>query len=56
MKDTTVDELASLMVGRAVSFKTEKTPSKPTDTVLKVDKLYVDDARKVSVVKGMSLI
>lgn len=55
VKDTTVDELASLMVGRAVSFKTEKTPSKPTDTVLKVDNLYVDDARKVSVVKGMSL-
>jgi simple sugar transport system ATP-binding protein len=55
VKGTTVDELAALMVGRSVSFKTEKTPAKPTDIVLKVEDLHVQDARKVPVVKGLHL-
>lgn len=55
VKDTTVDELAALMVGRSVSFKTEKTPNKPGDAVLKVENLHVKDTRKVQVVKGLNL-
>src|SRR5699024_12705606 len=52
---TTVDELAALMVSRSVSFKTEKSPNHPGNTVLKVENLHVKDSRKVPVVKGLSL-
>lgn len=55
VKDTTVDELAALMVGRSVSFKTDKTMAQPGDVVLKVKDLHVHDFRKVPIVKGMNL-
>src|SRR5690625_1775342 len=55
VKETTVDELAALMVGRSVSFKTEKSTNHPGNTVLKVEILHVKDSRKVPVVKGLSL-
>src|SRR5690625_7055469 len=51
VSETTVDELASLMVGRAISFKTEKEEAKPKDTVLKVEDLHVNDSRNVPLVK-----
>ncbi|SFA76617.1 nucleoside ABC transporter ATP-binding protein [Lentibacillus halodurans] len=53
--DTNVTELASLMVGRNVSFKTDKTPAEPKETVLKIQNLKVRDKRKVDMVKGMDL-
>ncbi|MUV37340.1 putative ABC transporter ATP-binding protein YufO [Lentibacillus sp. JNUCC-1] len=53
--DTNVNELASLMVGREVSFTTEKTPAEPKETVLNVKDLYVKDSRKVDMVKGLNL-
>ncbi|TFJ94716.1 ABC transporter ATP-binding protein [Lentibacillus salicampi] len=53
--DTSVTELASLMVGRDVSFEVEKRPSEPEETVLKVRDLVVKDSRKVEMVKGMNL-
>ncbi|AVR01107.1 ABC transporter ATP-binding protein [Oceanobacillus sp. M65] len=53
--DTSVDELASLMVGRDVSFKTQKTPAQPKETILKVNNLHVKDSRKVDMVKGLNL-
>jgi simple sugar transport system ATP-binding protein len=53
--DTTVTELASLMVGREVSFKTEKQPAVPKETVLNIDNLVVKDSRKVNMVKGLDL-
>ncbi|WP_217586446.1 ABC transporter ATP-binding protein [Lentibacillus saliphilus] len=53
--DTTVDELASLMVGREVSFTTEKKPAEPKETVLEVKNLVVQDSRKVDMVKGLDL-
>ncbi|WP_047981213.1 ABC transporter ATP-binding protein [Ornithinibacillus contaminans] len=49
------DELASLMVGREVNFKTEKKPAQPKDVVLHIEDLYVKDARKVDLVKGLNL-
>ena len=55
VSETTVDELASLMVGRAISFKTEKEEAKPKDTVLKVEDLHVNDSRNVPLVKGLNL-
>src|SRR5699024_1838344 len=55
VKDTTVDELAALMVGRAVSFKTEKTEANPQEVVLEVENLHVNDTRNVPTVKGLHL-
>lgn len=53
--DSSVDKLASLMVGRDVSFKTQKTPAQPKETILKVNNLHVKDSRKVEMVKGLNL-
>lgn len=53
--DTTVNELASLMVGREVLFRTEKGIAQPKETVLQVQDLVVQDARKVDIVKGLNL-
>ncbi|WP_424475674.1 ABC transporter ATP-binding protein [Oceanobacillus kimchii] len=53
--DTNTTELASLMVGREVSFKTEKNPSEPKENVLEINNLFVRDARKVDLVKGLDL-
>lgn len=55
VSDTSVDELASLMVGRAISFKTEKAEATPGDVVLKVENLHVNDSRNVALVKGLNL-
>ncbi|MCO6184138.1 ABC transporter ATP-binding protein [Leuconostoc fallax] len=48
-------QLADLMVGREVSFKTEKQSAQPKETVLKLDNLTVKDARGVAAVKDLSL-
>lgn len=48
-------QLADLMVGREVSFKTEKEPAQPKQTVLAIDNIEVDDARGVAAVKDFSL-
>ncbi|ACA83482.1 MULTISPECIES: ABC transporter ATP-binding protein [Leuconostoc] len=48
-------ELADLMVGREVSFKTEKAAAKTGATVLKMADLEVHDARGVTAVKDFSL-
>lgn len=52
---TTSAELAEMMVGRAVSFKTDKIASQPKDVVLSVKDLVVDENRGVPAVKGLSL-
>jgi len=43
--DTTINEMASMMVGRDVQFTLEKAPAKPGDVVLEVDNITVTDAR-----------
>lgn len=48
-------ELAEMMVGRSVSFKTEKRPSNPKETVLSIKDLVVDENRGIPAVKGLSL-
>ena len=53
--DTNTNELASLMIGREVSFKTEKKPANPKENVLEIKELFVRDARKVDLVKGLNL-
>ncbi|MBO8155174.1 MAG: ABC transporter ATP-binding protein [Bacillaceae bacterium] len=55
VSETNPNELASLMVGREVSFKTEKGPAQPKETVLSIENLVVKDARKVDMVRGLNL-
>lgn len=55
VSETNPNELASLMVGREVLFKTEKTEGVPTDVVLDVKGLEVKDARGVSAVRNLNL-
>ncbi|CDQ19684.1 ABC transporter ATP-binding protein [Halobacillus karajensis] len=53
--DTNPTELASLMVGREVSFSSEKTKANPEDVFLSVKDLMVKDVRGVEMVKGLNL-
>ncbi|RDW17781.1 ABC transporter ATP-binding protein [Oceanobacillus chungangensis] len=53
--ETNPIELASLMVGREVNFKTEKKVAEPKENVLEIENLYVKDSRKVDLVKGLDL-
>ncbi|WJE17525.1 ABC transporter ATP-binding protein [Halobacillus sp. ACCC02827] len=55
VEQTTPTELASLMVGRDVSFSTEKTAAEPKDIYLSVQDLRVKDGRGVEMVKGLNL-
>lgn len=55
VSETNPDELASLMVGREVHFKTEKKTAEPKDAVLTIDGLVVEDARGVAAVNDLSL-
>jgi simple sugar transport system ATP-binding protein len=53
--DATEASLAKLMVGRSVLLKVEKSDAHPSDVVLKVENLTVQDDRKVTVVEQVSL-
>ncbi|VJY71469.1 ABC transporter ATP-binding protein [Streptococcus pneumoniae] len=48
-------DLAEIMVGRSVSFKTEKQASKPKEVVLSIKDLVVNENRGVPAVKNLSL-
>lgn len=52
--DTNEEELASLMVGRKVSFKTDKGEQKLGEPLLKVDKLNAYDNRDIQALKDVS--
>lgn len=52
---TNPDELAEMMVGRQVVFKTEKMAATPKETILEVTGLNVKDNRGVDRVKDLSL-
>ncbi|WP_409294322.1 ABC transporter ATP-binding protein [Peribacillus sp. SCS-26] len=53
--DTNPNELASLMVGRDVVFKTVKKDGVPKEEVLEIQDLMVKDSRGVAAVNGLSL-
>lgn len=53
--ETNPEELAELMVGRQVEFKTEKTEANPTEEVLSIENLVVTDYRNIEKVKGLNL-
>lgn len=55
VSETNVTELASLMVGREVSFTTEKKPADPSNVVLEINNLNVKDTRNVKIVKDLNL-
>lgn len=53
--DTNEQELANLMVGREVSFKTDKTSATPDEEVLNIKDLTVKDIRDVTAVNQLNL-
>ena len=55
VSETSTEELASMMVGREVVFKTEKSPAKPKEPVLQIQDLVVKDNRGVDMVRGLNL-
>ena len=55
IEGSTNADLAEMMVGRHVSFKTEKIPSNPKEVVLSINDLVVNENRGVPAVKNLSL-
>ncbi|WP_338754093.1 ABC transporter ATP-binding protein [Bacillus sp. FJAT-52991] len=55
VSETDPDHLASLMVGREVTFKIDKTEANPEGSVLEVNDLFVKDSRGIQAVKGLNL-
>lgn len=53
--DTNPDQLAEMMVGRQVTFKTEKGPANPTEKALHIENLVVLDYRGIEKVKHLNL-
>ena len=52
---TSKQEMADMMVGRSVLFKTNKAESNPTETVLEIDNIVVKESRGLEAVKNLSL-
>ncbi len=52
--DTTIPELARLMVGRSVIFDLEKKPQEPGQVVLSVENVSADGAKGLPALKGVS--
>ena len=48
-------DLAEMMVGRSVSFKTEKQEAQPKEVILSINDLVVNENRGVPAVKNLSL-
>ncbi|HJV32349.1 MAG TPA: ABC transporter ATP-binding protein [Bacillales bacterium] len=55
VSETNPNELANLMVGREVVFKTEKTEAHPKQDVLEIKELVVKDSRGITVVNQLDL-
>lgn len=55
VKDVSSQQLADMMVGRSVSFKTEKEAAKPGEVVLSVKDLVVKESRGLDAVKNLSI-
>ena len=49
------EEMAEMMVGRSVKFKTDKTPARPGKTVLELKNLYVRKSKGLYAVQNLSL-
>ncbi|RDC48649.1 ABC transporter ATP-binding protein, partial [Acinetobacter sp. RIT592] len=55
VKDVSSQQLADMMVGRTVSFKTMKKEARPQEVVLSVENLVVKENRGLEAVKDLSL-
>ncbi len=55
VSETNPNELASLMVGREVTFKTEKADANPAQSVLEINGLVVKDSRGLTAVNNLNL-
>ena len=55
VKNTTEQQLASMMVGREVNLIVKKAKAKPEEVVFTIDNLTVEDSRKIERVKNFSL-
>jgi general nucleoside transport system ATP-binding protein len=55
VSETDPNALASLMVGREVTFKTEKKAAKPKEVAFEINGLTVKDSRGVPVVNNLNL-
>ena len=55
VKDVSSQQLADMMVGRTVSFKTMKKESQPQEVVLSIENLVVKENRGLDAVKDLSL-
>ncbi len=55
VESTTEEQMAEMMVGREVSFEVEKEEAKPTDVILKVDKLNVRNSRNLMAVNNLNM-
>ncbi|MBU8877896.1 ABC transporter ATP-binding protein [Bacillus sp. FJAT-29790] len=55
VSETNPNDLASLMVGREVTFKTEKIEANPQQEVLEIKDLNVKDSRGLHVINGLNL-
>ncbi|MGG1273332.1 ABC transporter ATP-binding protein [Priestia aryabhattai] len=55
VQETNPDELAALMIGREVHFKTEKKTATPKEAVLTIKELVVEDSRGVEAVSSLDL-
>ncbi|MET3699534.1 nucleoside ABC transporter ATP-binding protein [Bacillus oleivorans] len=55
VSETNPNELASLMVGRDIVFKTDKKDAQPKDVVFSIEKLVVKDSRGFNAVNQLSL-
>ncbi|NQH96928.1 ABC transporter ATP-binding protein [Streptococcus suis] len=53
--DATNQDLAEWMVGRSVSFKTDKIPANPKEVILSIKDLVVNENRGIPAVKGLNL-
>jgi ABC-type uncharacterized transport system ATPase subunit len=53
--DSNPNELAEMMVGRAVNFKTEKSDPEIGEEALQINNLVVNDSRNVPAVSGLNL-
>jgi simple sugar transport system ATP-binding protein len=53
-KDTNEEEIATLMVGRAVLLRVDKQPAKPGAVVMRVDNLTASSEQGVPALKGVS--
>lgn len=54
-KDTNIEQLAEMMVGRKVNLVVEKKPAQPKDVIFKVEKLEALDHRGLPALKGIDL-